>query len=290
MRRFRLDVNHMQTMHSKQSKREFRAPPGYGGLKETHQVEPQSEQGLEGGTLFVHEYERGGKVANLVLRGAGQTMQYAFVWQVENGRMSAQGSQLLFQTRPNRKKGEGWETEEFLARRVDIYRGKQGLFAITPVGLVSLQEAKPVREPNARGGFNADAFKAALAKDRQAFEARKAARGQASPAKSADDELLRMALVAVEAQGTKGGHWDAITDALVIAGVKREAAEAALEHLVRAQKCEQPTLTTIRLRTTPATPATAEDDAESDGAEMDDDGHADPGAHEEHDASGAEAA
>src|ERR1051325_1441660 len=100
----------MQTTQNTQ-KHGFRAPPGYGGLKETCQVDPQPENGLESGTLFIHEYERGGKVANLALRGSepGQEKTYSFIWAVEDGRVTPQGSKLLMQSRPNRKKGESWE-------------------------------------------------------------------------------------------------------------------------------------------------------------------------------------
>src|SRR5690349_11379956 len=100
MRRFRLDVNTTQTTHQQTGKRELRAPHGYGGLKENCQVGPEPENGLESGTLFRHAYERGGHVANLVLRGVGgQPLQYPFIWTVDNGRVTDQGSKLLMQTR-----------------------------------------------------------------------------------------------------------------------------------------------------------------------------------------------
>lgn len=218
-------------------------PAGYGALVATLKV--TKVPGLDG-TLFVHEHAGtpGAQVASLRLKSNGHQVTFKHLWQPKEERMSKNGSRLLFRNAPNQVRGETWDSPSFQARRVAIYEGRNGPFAVTPYGILALTRTSP----SAAKSFDVAKFEGAAQQMRDAVQAREAPASASTPKATANnDDLDAKVLAAVKArQGEKGVRWEDLLAAVQATGIGNDAAEAALQRLMDKGQAYEPTLGILR--------------------------------------------
>jgi hypothetical protein len=214
----------------------FELPAGYGELVETLKV---SSPNVEG-TLFVHAQANapGARVASLRLKAGVDQVTFKHLWQPKSEQLSRNGSRLLFRNAPNTQRGESWESESFKARRVAVYEGRQGPFAVTPFGILSLER----RAPEAAPAFDVAAFQGTASTMRAAVQSHDDA-PTPKPAQPESDPTDAKVLDAIKArQGDKGVRWDDLLATLQAQGTGAEAAEASLQRLMDKGQAYEPTL------------------------------------------------
>lgn len=234
------------------SKPAIELPNGYGELVETMVVKDVPD--LEG-TLFVHARDAGkpGHVASLRLKSGGQQVSFKHLWEPKSETRSRAGSLLLFRNAPNSTRGETWTSVDYRRRRVEVYEGPNGPFAVIPNGepaddgrndprvVVPLSR----REANApRPGFNAGAFQSLASSMKAAVQGNSPAPAAPAPAKVSTDEADVNAVLAVlkELDVGQGARWDDVLKAAQGFGLGAEATEAVIGVLMCRGKAFEPTL------------------------------------------------
>lgn len=218
-------------------KQAFELPAGYGELVEALKV---SSPNVEG-TLFVHAQANapGARVASLRLKAGSDQVTFKHLWQPKSEQVSRNGSRLLFRNAPNTQRGESWESDSFKARRVAVYEGRQGPFAVTPFGILALRRSPEAQAP----AFDVAAFQATATTMRAAVQSNDAPAPAPQHKQAPDDPTDAKVMDAIKArQGDKGVRWDDLLATLQAQGTGAEAAEAALQRLMDKGQAYEPTL------------------------------------------------
>jgi hypothetical protein len=170
-----------------------------------------------------------------------EQVTFKHLWQPKTEQASKNGSRLLYRNAPNGTRGETWESDSFKARRVAVYEGRNGPFAVTPFGILALAR----RAPEAPS-FDVAAFQATATSMRSAVQGHD---GDSPPAtnapaaKAQDEPTDAKVLDAIKArQGDKGMRWDDLLATLQAQGTGSEAVEASLQRLMDKGVVYEPTL------------------------------------------------